>query len=209
MFLKRFSQGLILLTLLTLLVGSSVLADDGRINRAPYHFGGDTLFCNQEKGCTLLNMTGHDLAHWSQDAVATALAKADQSEQRSKVDGDGQGTYGPMQLWAMPNKTEDGNSTLCVVGFDEWAKQNDMCFQVTQDWHFEQAALPVVVAVAGVAVVPVTDCSMWSNGDYIKVIGADIWGSINEIDAANGTVTFGKAPFGPYTYGCDKIELAK
>src|SRR5882757_6209569 len=107
MFSNRFVRIVIVMSFFTLLIGSSVLADDGRINRTPYHFGGDTLFCNQEHGCTLLNMTGHDLAHWSQDAVATALAAADQSEERRMVDGDGKGTYGPMQLWAMPNKTED------------------------------------------------------------------------------------------------------
>jgi hypothetical protein len=185
---NRFVRITIFMSFFILVIGSAVLADDGRINRAPYHFGGDTLFCNQEQGCTLLNMTGHDVAHWPQDMVATALASADQSEQRVKVDGDGQGTYGPMQLWAMPNKTEDGNSTLCLIGFDEWGKQNDMCFQVTQDWHYQQAPLPV----SSPAIVD-HSCDRWSVGDWVELIADhDKTGNINSINLTNHTVNFGK-----------------
>ncbi len=129
---------------LALMVGS-VLADDGRINRPPYHFGGDTLFCNQETGCTLLNKDGHDLANWPQDDIAAAFAAADKADHNVQVKGEGQGTYGPMQLWAMGMKSASGNNTLCLIGFDEWGKQNDMCFEVTQDFHYLQAPLPVVV----------------------------------------------------------------
>src|SRR3982751_2691795 len=123
MFSKRSVRVIVLLALFTLLVGSSVLADDGRINRAPYHFGGDTLFCNQEKGCTLLNKEGHDLANWPQTDIATAFATTDQSGQNTKVKGEGQGTYGPMQLWAVSPDATTGNNKLCLIGFDEWGKQ--------------------------------------------------------------------------------------
>ncbi|MBA3868075.1 MAG: hypothetical protein H0X30_02890 [Anaerolineae bacterium] len=192
MFFKRFARIIIFMSIFTLLIGSSVLADDGRINRAPYHFGGDTLFCNEEHGCTLLNMTGHDLANWPQSAIATALAAADQSQQRTPVAGKGQGTYGPMQLWAMPNKTENGNSTLCVVGFDEWGKQNDMCFQVTEDYHYEQAPLPVVPVTKAVVGEEVDhSCDNFSVGDDVMLIADNtVHGEVESVDYAHGTLVF-------------------
>src|SRR5437868_6980359 len=101
MFSKRSMSVVILMAFFTLLVGSSVMADDGRINRAPYHFGGDTLFCSQEVGCKLLDKTGHELANWPQNDIATAFAAADSTGQNAKINGEGQGTYGPMQLWAV------------------------------------------------------------------------------------------------------------
>src|SRR6266496_915546 len=85
---KRTIGTVILMTFFALLIGGSVLADDGRINRAPYHFGGDTLFCNQEKGCTLLDKDGHELANWPQDDIATAFATVDQSGQNTQVKGE-------------------------------------------------------------------------------------------------------------------------
>jgi len=209
MFLKRSVYAIILLTLFTLLLGSSVLADDGRINRAPYHFGGDTLFCSEETGCTLLNMNGHDLANWPQTDIATAFAKADTSGQNAKVNGDGQGTYGPMQLWAVSPDASTGNNKLCMIGFDEWNKQNDMCFQVTQDWHYLQAPLPVVV-IAGAAAVD-NSCDQWTVGDYVRLISNhSTTGNIFSIDTSNGTVTFGPTAtitVTSFTAKCSEIEF--
>ena len=142
MFSKRNLSVMALLSLFTLLLSTSVSADDGRINRAPYHFGGDTLFCNQDTGCTLLDKDGHFLANWLQTDIATAFATADRSGENVQVNREGQGTYGPMQLWAVGPDGKSGNNQLCLIGFDEWGKQNDMCFQVTQDYHYEQAPLP-------------------------------------------------------------------
>ncbi len=143
MFKRRFVPVIIFLALFLVLLVSSVFADDGRINRAPYHFGGDTLFCTEATGCTLLDKTGHELGNWPQNDIATAFAASDVSGQNTKVDGDKNGTYGPMQLWSVSPDATTGNNTLCMIGFDEWGKQNDMCFQVTKDHHYLQAPLPI------------------------------------------------------------------
>src|SRR5690349_10445106 len=121
MSLKGSVKALVALVLLALLISSVVLADDGRINRAPYHFGGDTLYCNQQTGCTLLNETGLTLANWPQADIAAAFAITDQSKQNAQV-GTRQATYGPMQLWSVVPENDNGNNKLCVVGFDEWGK---------------------------------------------------------------------------------------
>ena len=196
MFMKHPIRGIALLALFTLLIGSSVLADDGRINRAPYHFGGDTLYCTQETGCTLLDKTGHDLANWPQDDVATALTAADTLDQNVQVKDDKPGTYGPMQLWALGKKGDEGNNTLCMIGWDEWNKQNDMCFQVTGDFQYQQAPISVATKVTedGTVVVVDNSCDKWSVGNYVALI-ADITkqGTINSIDLSNHTVNFSKS----------------
>src|SRR4051812_35991471 len=117
--LSRFSRVIILLTFFTLALGSSVLADDGRINRAPYHFGGDTLFCKEETGCTLLDKNGHELANFPMSEIAAAFALSDSTGQNVQVAGDGQGTFGPMQLWSVSPDATTGNNVLCMLGFDE------------------------------------------------------------------------------------------
>ena len=188
MLLKRFSHSFILLTLFTLFIGSSVLADDGRINRAPYHFGGDTLFCSEETGCKLLDKTGHVLAHWPQTDIATAFAASDKSGQSTKVSGEGQGTYGSAQLWSVSPDATTGNNQLCMIGFDEWNKQNDMCFLVTPDYTFEQAALPV-----NAEVVVDNSCDKWVVLDWVQLIAdTSKYGDINSIDRSNHTVVFSK-----------------
>ncbi len=142
-------------TLFTLLMSSSVLADDGRINRAPYHFGGDTLYCNQQVGCTLLNKIGLSLANWPQDDIGAAIAATDQLGVNTQV-GVRQGTYGSIELWVVSPDATTGNNILCLIGFDEWAKQNDMCFQVTPDYQYQQAALPAKVIATPVPTAALT-----------------------------------------------------
>src|SRR6185369_6759939 len=115
MFSKRSTRAFILLAIFTLLIASSVLADDGRINRAPYHFGGNTLFCTQESGCTLLDKNGYFLANWPEADIAAAFAATDTSGQNTKIDGDAQGTYGPMQLWSVNPDSDNGNNKLCMI----------------------------------------------------------------------------------------------
>ena len=204
MFSKLSVHVIVLLAFFTLLVGSSVLADDGRINRAPYHFGGDTLFCNQEKGCTLLNKEGHDLANWPQDDIATAFAAVDQTNQNTKVKGEGKGTYGPMQLWAVSPDETTGNNKLCLIGFDEWGKQNDMCFQVTKDNHFEQAPLPVTEVDHS--------CDGFFIGEGVRLISdPSKFGKITSINRGDSTVIFGSGisfSVSVYSAKCSEIEPA-
>lgn len=84
--LSKFSvRSIVLFVFFMLAVGSSVMADDSRINRAPYHFGGDTLFCSLEEGCKLLNDTGLKLGQWSQDDIVSAFAATASSGENSQV----------------------------------------------------------------------------------------------------------------------------
>lgn len=210
MVLKHFVRIFVVTALLCLMIGGSVMADDGRINRTPYHFGGDTLYCNEEEGCTLLNITGLGIANWPQADIATAFATVDQTGVNTQV-GVREGTYGPMQLWAVSPDATTGNNTLCLIGFDEWYKLNDMCFLVTPDFTFQQAALPVpapIVLEDGTIIIPVADCSMWAETDIVKLITGDYTtaGPITSIDITNGTVTVDASP--TYTAGCDEIEIA-
>ncbi len=210
MFIKQVTRILVFVALLSLFIGSSVLADDGRINRTPYHFGGDTLYCNEEDGCTLLNLTGLAIANWPQADIATAFAAVDETGVNTQV-GVEQGTYGPMQLWAVSPDATTGNNTLCLIGFDEWGKQNDMCFQVTPGFDFQQAPLPApapTILDDGTIVPPppIIDCSMWSIGDYVQLISdpMNYYGQISSIDPGAGTVVFGK---GDTVAKCDEIEM--
>jgi len=185
MFIKRNMRIMVLLALFTLLFGSSVLADDGRINRAPYHFGGDTLFCSKDKGCTLLDKDGHELATWSESDILAAFASENTSKQNTQVAGEGQGTYGAVQLWSVGGNAENGNDKLCMMGFDEWGKQNSMCFEVTKDFHFEQAPLPMSEVDHS--------CDRWSLGDWVELISdTSKYGEIRSINRDNSTVVFGK-----------------
>ncbi len=143
MFRKRNLLVIGLLLVFILLVGGSVLADDGRINLAPYHFGGDTLFCNNVNGCTLLDKVGKNLVNWPQAAVADAFAAYDKSGQNTQVGQDGQGTYGVIQLWAVGPDAETGKHKLCLIGYDEWGKQNSMCFLVNKDFVYERAPIGI------------------------------------------------------------------
>jgi hypothetical protein len=209
---KRSVGTLIVLAFFTLLVGSSVFADDGRINRPPYHFGGDTLFCNEADGCTLLNKDGHDLANWLHSAIVDAFAKTDKSGQNAQVDSEGQGTYGPMQLWSVKPDTDNGDHKLCLIGFDEWGKQNAMCFKVTKDQHYEQAPLPVTD----------NSCDGFYVGQFVMLKSdSNVFGEILSIDLNNHTVTFGKsfpvsfrrASFNTrpstYTAKCSEVEVGR
>ncbi len=204
MFSKR-SVPVILLVFFTLLVGSSVLADDGRINPPPYHFGGDTLYCNQETGCTLLNKEGHYLANWPQSDIATALATVDSTGQNTKVNGKGQGTYGPMQLWAVSRDATTGNNTLCMIGFDEWGKQNVMCFHVTKDWNYQPAPLPVTEVDHS--------CDAFRVGQFVQLISdSETNGEITSINLGDHTVTF-SAGVGivipvSHTAKCSEVEVS-
>lgn len=179
MFSKRNLTVVAFLALLILLV-SVVSADDGRINRPPYHFGGDTLFCNQVDGCTLLNKTGEKLWNWPQENVAAAFAAMDKSGQNTKVESDGQGTYGPMQLWGVTIDSEKGSHQLCLIGFDEWGKPNDMCFEVTKDFKYDQAPLATGNACDGFSVGMV----VWLTDNH------KVWGFVTSINLSTSTLTF-------------------
>mgnify|MGYP001455569257 CR=1 FL=1 len=195
--MNRSNTLAVLAGLLLLILGGAVSADDGRINPPPYHFGGDTLYCDQGAGCSLLNLNGTLLGTWAESDIAAALAAVDQTGQNSLV-GEVSGTYGTASLWAVPTSETNGNRQLCMIGYDEWGKRNDMCFAVTTDGKY----LPAPLALGHVA-----DCSMFSVGWWVRLIADhDIEGEIESIDATNGTVTFYIGKGHTYTASCDAVE---
>lgn len=126
-----------------LLATLAVFAGDNRINLPSFHFGGDTLFCNREEGCNLLNLNGTLLKNWPAADISAALDSMDANSKNTLV-GDGAGTYGAVSLWAVVSNLENGNKTLCFLGYDEWSKQHNMCFEVTKDFVYQQVGLPAV-----------------------------------------------------------------
>jgi len=198
---------IIFILVMSLLAASTVAADDGRINMPPYHFGGDTLYCNNVEGCTVLNIQGLVLWNWPQIDIADAMSAADLSQSNQLV-GQGQGTYGPNALWIIWNGNVEGNKSLCFTGIDEWNKDNDLCFEAQEDGKYLPAPLPIadpaIVVQSGKSV---ADCSMWSINDWVRVIANhSIFGDITAINSGAGTVTI---QFGVNTWnaGCDEIEL--
>jgi len=189
---------------MSLLAASTVAADDGRINMAPYHFGGDTLYCNNVEGCTVLDIQGQVLWNWPQIDIADAMSAADLSQSNQLV-GQGQGTYGPNALWIIWNGNVEGNKSLCFTGIDEWNKNNDLCFEAQEDGKYLPAALPVpdpnTAAQSG------ADCSMWSINDWVQQItNYAVFGYITTINTSAGTVTI-EYHSDIWTLGCDEIQL--
>jgi hypothetical protein len=202
------TTSLILLTCLLLVgaISGVALANDGRINPPPYHFGGDALYCNHDDGCTLLNKTGQFLFNWSQAEIDAALTIVEQTGAKALV-GEGTGSYGPAEIWAVPPEEPGDPLRLCFFGYDEWGKQNHMCFGVLADRY-----LPAPIAVGTPATeVPVADCSMWDTGMFVRIIGTTNFGPIISIDPITGTVTFedhSTQGDPPVTAGCDEVEIA-
>ncbi|HUN05024.1 MAG TPA: hypothetical protein PLQ56_00425 [Aggregatilineales bacterium] len=101
---------------------------DGRLTELEFHFGGDALFCNQEDGCTLLSATGQELMRWSQAEIDAALAELSTTNAvgAAVIIAQGDGTYGPSTLFV--NGKASGEPQICLAGFDEHGKSNEMCF---------------------------------------------------------------------------------
>ncbi len=208
--MRHLNKLLIVVTLLVIgLVASAAFANDGRINPPPYHFGGDALYCNHQEGCTLLSMTGQFLFNWSQAEIDAALAVLEQTGEKALV-GEGVGTYGAATLWAAPPEKAGEPHRLCFFAYDEWGKQNYMCFGVLQDRYLPLTLAPALVATPEATPEPVPDCSMWSVGDFIIVIGTNNRGPIISIDPTTGTLVFENydLPGEPATTArCDEVEL--
>jgi hypothetical protein len=156
----RFSKWLLCLVLFAL-TASSALADD-RINQV-HHFGGDVLYCTHEDGCWLVNIHGEPLWEVAQATVDAAVAAACATGE-AQVIAAGNGTYGPSQL------VVGCPSSVTLVGYDEWGKQNTMEF--TTDY------LPVYPAPSGSGDRCAVDlaANKFASVDGIHVaVGFDIW----------------------------------
>ena len=131
-------------TLLALCVAVSALMvagfaqaqDDGRINVVG-HFGGDTLYCNMDDGCTLLNGTGGFLWNVPQSVIDETFASACEVGVSQEIEA-GLGTYGPSVI--VVSCYEGYEPTLTLKAFDEHGKINEL--------HFPQDYTPVTAPVA-------------------------------------------------------------
>jgi hypothetical protein len=128
---KRFFRLLVALAAIFLLLSAfqAVLAEDDRINQV-HHFGGDVLYCTQERGCWLVNMQGELLWEVPQATIDSVfdLACADGHSQFIEA---GLGTYGPSTLGISCYLGYE--PTLKLFGYDEWGKLNVMQFPRTYD----------------------------------------------------------------------------
>ncbi len=158
----RFSKSLLVLCLIIFVaaLGASSALADARINQV-HHFGGDVLYCTTEDGCWFVNIKGEPLWEVEQSVITDALADACESGEAQVIEA-GAGTYGPSQL------VVGCPSSITLVGFDEWGKQNTM--QFTPDYQ------PVNPAPSSLNL-----CSYYLPGRYISMdgihgsVGWDIW----------------------------------
>jgi len=111
---------------------------DGRINVTD-HFGGDVLYCSEERGCWMLNINGQLLWEVPQSEINAAKATACETGIAQSIAA-GQGTYGPATL--VIGCDDDGEQYLNLLAWDEWGKLNELRFPATYD--------PVGPPVAGV-----------------------------------------------------------
>ena len=79
-------------------------------------------------------MTGQFLFNWPQADIDAALTMLEQTGEKALV-GEGVGTYGPASIWAVPPEKPGDPLRLCFFGYDEWGKQNHVCFVVTEDGY--------------------------------------------------------------------------
>ncbi len=194
------------LALLSTMLVLSVQADDGRINPANFHFGGDTLYCEADQGCHILNDHGDLLISWSQDSINAAVQQSIDSNQSVLV-SEQQATYGPMGLWVQYVEVNDKIETwhLCLQGYDEWGKSNQMCFKASLD-GYQPVGDPAPVKADEK---PVADCSAYTVGDSVDLIAnPSIWGLVTSINVKAGTLTFDSKPT-PTTASCNDVEFAR
>ena len=122
---RTFTLIALFVTVSVLMVASFTQAqDDGRINRVG-HFGGDTLYCNMDDGCTLLNGTGGFLWNVPQSVIDETFASACEVGVSQEIEA-GLGTYGPSVL--VVSCYEGYEPTLTLKAYDEHGKINQIQF---------------------------------------------------------------------------------
>lgn len=209
--MRYTKQGLaaVVCLLLVVIVSGVAMANGIRINPPPYHFGGDALFCEQGEGCELLDKDGNFLWRWAQADVDAAFAAVDQTGANTQIGENGDGTYGTAQLWALPPEVGSVHDRLCFFGYDEWGKDNFMCFIYTAEGVY----LPVgtIPAAPEATKEPVADCTPVLSWPFVRVIGGTAYGMVTMINFLDGTVTFlnsDEVGEPPTTVSCDMVEQA-
>lgn len=124
-FKSRFNVMLVCIVILLLLSAfQGVLAEDNRINQV-HHFGGDSLYCDEDRGCWMLNSDGDLLWEVPQATIDDLFEIACASGMSEFIDA-GLGTYGPATIGI---SCYDGyEPTLKLTGYDEWGKLNTLSF---------------------------------------------------------------------------------
>jgi hypothetical protein len=176
---------------------------DGRLTELEFHFGGDALFCDHENGCKLLSPTGAELMTWSQAEIDAALVELSQTNAvgAAVIIAEGNGTYGPATLFV--NGKADGTPQICLAGFDEHGKSNEMCFG--QDYVSPTTGRVNCTESAAPAVVSVPSCTHLTVGMEVEVPSLNIgYAWIDSINAAAGTALVGSKGLS-VSVACDLI----
>lgn len=124
MHIRRTIFSFISACLMMLMILPSVFANDDRINQVR-HFGGDALYCDQERGCWFLNINGELLWEVPQSVIDAAYEVACETESAQYIEA-GMGTYGPNVLEVHCPDGEEAYYDL--TGYDEWGKINNLRF---------------------------------------------------------------------------------
>lgn len=192
MFKARYAIIAILLFVLSAVTLTTMAGDcgfaDGRITQLANHFGNDALFCDPVKGCELLNGQGVLLLSWSQADIEAGLAELDEPGE-AIILGQGQGSHGPALLYV--NKNMNSEPQLCLQGFDEWGKQNEVCFSTSYVSPNVSAWTTCVEQRSQTQSTPasVADCSAFRVGDNVFSISENAMVTIISINSAAGTAT--------------------
>lgn len=115
-----------------------VVLADNRINQA-HHFGGDSLYCDVNVGCWMLDSNGNEIWNVAQSDIETTMMTACETG-LSQVMEVGAGTYG--LFWIEVSCYEGINPSLALVGYDEHGKINRMRFPTDYTPVFGEEVLP-------------------------------------------------------------------
>jgi hypothetical protein len=168
----------VLIIVLLFVSASTVLADE-RIN-VVHHFGGDVLFCTQEDGCKLLNMTGGELWHQPQSVIDAAMIVACETGETQFIDA-GIGTYGPNTLLISCFGDAIEDAFINMTGYDEWGKWNIIRFG--PDYQPVNAPANDVESSGGGGLSATCSYAVFLlSEDGIHTDGYDIYHTVNDFD---------------------------
>jgi hypothetical protein len=172
------------------MVSARVIQLDGRINQVS-HFGGDAFYCIDsngnpttqfgENGFLLLDINGQPLWRIEAATIEAAVASA-QAQGGTVLVAEGQGTYGPAQLYVQV--LSNGDYEFYFFANDEYFKQNSMVFKFCRPEGVAEEVVPTGEPTAEPTDEPIEYCYAYytpqgpASPAADAVIAADIVGPI-------------------------------
>jgi hypothetical protein len=145
-----FALALVLVISGLTMASARVIQPDGRINQVS-HFGGDAFYCIDnngnptyqfgENGFLLLDINGQPLWRIEAATVEAAVATA-QAQGGTVLVAEGQGSYGPVQLYVQ--MLSNGDYEFYFFGYDEYFKPNSMIFKFCQPEGVAEEEVPIL-----------------------------------------------------------------